>query len=313
MQLEAYISDLLYRYECVTLPEFGSFLTQRVSAKIHDTTHVFYPPKKVLSFNEQIKQNDGLLARYIADIEKIPFEVANQSISKRVKTLKSYLVQGETLMFENIGELTLNNEGKILFQPSYHLNYLTDAFGLSHFTIPEVTRETLKEEAQEIEKVVPIAVTSEKRKSRSYLRYAAIALVALTVGSLGMSQYYINQVETYNQLAEQEAQGALEQKIQEATFVIENPLPAITLNVKKQTGNYHVVAGAFRIEDNAYKKIEQLKAEGFKARNIGANKYGLHEVVYDSFKTREDALKALREIKKAHNKHAWLLIKELDN
>jgi len=313
MQLETYISDLLYRYECVTLPEFGSFLTQSVSAKIHDTTHVFYPPKKVLSFNEQIKQNDGLLARYIADVEKIPFEMANQSISKRVKTLKSYLVQGETLMFENIGELTLNNEGKILFQPSYHLNYRTDAFGLSHFTIPEVTRETLKEAAQDLEKVVPIAVTPERRKTRSYLRYAAIALVALTVGSLGISQYYVNQVETYNQLAEQEAQGALEQKIQEATFVIENPLPAITLNVKKQTGNYHIVAGAFRIEDNAYKKIEQLKTEGFKARNLGANKYGLHEVVYDSYETREDALRALREIKKTNNKNAWLLIKQMDN
>lgn len=312
MQLETYISDLLYRYECVTLPEFGSFLTQYVSAKIHDTTHAFYPPKKVLSFNEQIKQNDGLLARYIADVEKIPFEMANQSISKRVKTLKSYLVQGETLMFENIGELALNSEGNIVFQPSYHLNYLTDAFGLSHFTLPEVTRETLKEEAQEVEKVVPITVTPEKRKHRPYLKYAAVAVVFLTLGGLVSSKYYVDQVETYNQLAEKEAQGALEQKIQEATFVIENPLPAITLNVKKQTGKYHVVAGAFRIEDNAFKKIEQLKAEGFKARNIGANKYGLHEVVYDSYETREEALKALREIRNNNNKSAWLLIKELD-
>ena len=155
MQLETYISDLLYRYECVTVPEFGSFLTQRVSAKIHESTHAFYPPKKVLSFNEQIKQNDGLLARYIADVEKIPFETALQAIGKRVKTLKSYLVQGETLSFDNIGELSLNNEGKILFQPSYHLNYLTDAFGLSQFVLPEVTREVLKEEAQEVEKIIP--------------------------------------------------------------------------------------------------------------------------------------------------------------
>ena len=28
MQLQTYISDLLYRYECVTVPEFGSFLTR---------------------------------------------------------------------------------------------------------------------------------------------------------------------------------------------------------------------------------------------------------------------------------------------
>jgi len=265
-----------------------------------------------LSFNEQINQNDGLLARYIADVEKIPFETAKQAIGKRVKTLKSYLVQGETLHFENIGELSLNNEGKILFQPSYHLNYLTDAFGLSQFVIPEITREVLKEEAQEVEKVIPIAVTPERRKSRPYLRYAAVALVFLTLGGLASSQYYVSQVETHNQMAEQEAQQALEQKIQEATFVIENPLPAITLNVSKQSGNYHIVAGAFRIEENAQKKLEQLKAEGHKARLIGVNKYGLHEVVYSSYQTREEALQALRDIKKTDNKSAWLLVKELD-
>ena len=84
MQLEPYISDLLYRYECVTIPEFGSFLTQRVSATIHESTHAFYPPKKMLSFNEQIQKNDGLLAHYIADVEKIPLEEASKRIQKRV-------------------------------------------------------------------------------------------------------------------------------------------------------------------------------------------------------------------------------------
>ena len=74
MQLQTYISDLLYRYECVTVPEFGSFLTRQVSANVNESTNTFYPPKKTLSFNEQIQKNDGLLAHYIADVEKIPFQ-----------------------------------------------------------------------------------------------------------------------------------------------------------------------------------------------------------------------------------------------
>ena len=48
MQLETYISDLLYRYECVTILEFGSFLTQRVSATINDSTNAFLPHRKWL-------------------------------------------------------------------------------------------------------------------------------------------------------------------------------------------------------------------------------------------------------------------------
>jgi cell division protein FtsN len=311
MQLETYISDLLYRYECVTIPEFGAFLTQRVSATIDESSNTFNAPKKVLSFNEQIQKNDGLLANYIADVEKIPFEVANKKIAKRVKLLKSYLTQGETLTFKNIGEIVFNNEGKILFEPTYHLNYLTDSFGLSQFVSADVKREVYKKEAEAIEKVVPIAVTSEKRKSKSYLKYAAVALIALTLGGFGASKYYVDQIEAHNQLAQRKATQQLDNKIQQATFNL-NPFPAVTLNVTKQTGNYHIVAGAFRVEENCDKKVKQLKADGFSARKIGANKYGLHQVVYASYEGRLDALKALRDIKKTHNRDAWLLVKKLD-
>jgi len=312
MQLQTYISDLLYRYECVTVPEFGSFLTRQVSANINESTNTFYPPKKSLSFNEQIQKNDGLLAHYIADVEKIPFEVANEKIKKRVKILKSLLTQGETLTFQNIGDIVFNSEGKILFEPSYHLNYLTDAFGLSQFVSPAVTRTIYKETATAVEKKIPIAFTPEKRRKTPYLKYAAIAVIALSLGGFVASNYYVNQIETHNQLAQEEAFQQLDNKIQQATFVIENPLPAITLNVSKQSGNYHVVAGAFRIEENSFKKVNQLKKQGFNARIIGINKYGLHEVVYGSYETGQEALIALREIRKTSNKDAWLLVKELD-
>jgi len=311
MQLETYISDLLYRYECVTIPEFGAFLTQRVSATINDATNTFHAPKKVVSFNEQIQQNDGLLAHYIADVEKIPFEVANKKITKRVKLLKSYLTEGETLTFKNIGDIVFNNEGKILFEPKYQLNYLTDSFGLSQVVTSTVTREVYKKEVEAIEKVIPIAVTPEKRQTKSYLKYAAVALIALTLGGFGASNFYVNQIETHNQLAQEEATQQLDTKIQQATFNL-NPLPAITLNVTKQTGPYHIIAGAFRVEENCDKKVKQLKADGFSARKIGANRYGLHQVAYSSYEGRLDALKALRNIKKTHNRDAWLLVKKLD-
>lgn len=311
MQLETFISDLLYRYECVIVPDFGAFLTERQSATVNKEANSFYPPRKVIAFNEQIQNNDGLLARYIADVEKIPFEVAVKKIKKRVKTLKSYLTQGETITFNNIGEIVFNNEGKIVFEPSYNLNYLTDAFGLSQFESEAITREVYKETAKTIEETTPIVITPEKRKNRGYLKYAAVALIALTLGGVLASKYYIGEIETHNQIAQRKAAQQLETKIQKATFSL-NPLPAITLNVTKQTGNYHIVAGAFRVEDNCDKKVAQLKADGFSARKIGANRYGLHQVVYASYEGRLDALKALRNIKRTHNKDAWLLVQKLD-
>ncbi|MDG1713964.1 SPOR domain-containing protein [Lacinutrix sp.] len=316
MQLETYISDLLYRYECVTVPEFGAFLSQRVSATVHESTNAFYPPKKQLLFNEQIQNNDGLLARYIADVEKIQYETATEKIAKRVKVLKSNLTQGETISLENIGELKLNNHSKIEFNPSYHLNYLTDAFGLSQFVSPAVSREVYKEEVEAIEKVIPLTITPEKRSAskttKPYLKYAAVALIALTLGGLVSGNYYVNEINAQNEIAQEEANAQLETKIQEATFIISNPLPAATLNVSKQSGNYHIVAGAFRVEANCDKKVSELKALGFKARKIGTNKYGLHQVVYSSFSDRNEALRELKSVRQSDNENAWLLVKALD-
>ncbi|WP_370390376.1 SPOR domain-containing protein [uncultured Winogradskyella sp.] len=311
MQLEVYIKDLLYRYDCVIVPDFGAFLTQRVSAKIHDNTHTLYPPKKLLSFNEQLQKNDGLLANYIAEVEKIPYDTAIYKIAKQVKSIKSYLIEGETIQFEDIGEFMLNNAGNIVFEPSNHINFLTDSFGLSHFNSVEVAREVYNKEVEALEEKIAIPISNKKRSS-SWLKYAAAAVVILGLGAYGSYKYYTNTVETHNQLAQEEANAQLDEKVQEATFVIPNALPAVELEVEKQSGNYHVVAGAFRVESNSVKKVNQLRAKGYKARVIGKNRYGLHEVVYESFETRTEAINALYKIRREHNRDAWLLVKSLD-
>lgn len=312
MRLDNYISDLLYRYDCVTIPDLGAFVTNSVSAKVHGSTHTFYPPKKIITFNEQIKTNDGLLVNYFSEIEKVPFEVGAHKIEKQVKVIKSFLAQGEVINLQDIGELKLNTEGRILFEPSQHVNYLTDSFGLSHFTSSNVAREVYKEEAEALEKVIPIALTPEKRKNRSYLKYAAIAVLGLAVAGAVYTNQYLNKVEQHNVAAQEQAHEQVDKTVQEATFVISNPLPVATLKLNKQSGPYHIVAGAFRVEENSDKKVQQLIDAGFKARKIGVNKYGLHEVVYDSYADRIEALKALRTVRATHNKEAWLLVKQLD-
>lgn len=312
MQFDSYISDLLYRYECVIIPDFGAFLTRQVSAEIDEDTNSFYPPRKIISFNEQLKDNDGLLAHYIASVKNIPYEVALHKVIIKTRSLKSYLAQGEILTFKNIGEIRLTAEGRISFEPVVGPNYLTQSFGLSSFSSPEIKREAYRKTVESLEENSPIAFTPEKRKNRNWMKYAAVAVVALTVGGFLTSKYYLGQIEQHNIMAEQEAQQQLESRIQEATFVIENPLPAVTLELDRQSGKYHVVAGAFRVEANCDKKLEELRELGYSARRIGTNRFGLHQVVYSSFESRDEAQRALYEIRRNHNKDAWLLIQELD-
>ena len=305
MQISQYISDLLYRYECVTLPNFGAFLSHPISARINEATNDFYPPQKQLSFNVQLQSYDGLLASYISDVENINFEQATSKIETQVTQLNSRLHKGETVEFKNIGELTTSKEGKLVFTPSDSINYMTGAFGLGAFVSPSIER-------QAHQKAVGGAIAlSPKRSKSNVFKYAAIAVLALGLsGSIG-SNLYLSQIEHQNTIALEAANATLDTKIQEATFVINNPLPTVMVNLKKQSGDFHIVAGAFRIKANSHRKLKQLKALGYDARLIGTNRYGLHQVVYESFETREEAQKALFRIKKTHNRAAWLLIKNL--
>ncbi len=328
-----YISELLYRYECVILPSFGAFLTRRQPATIQEATNSFYPPKKLISFNSQLQNNDGLLANYIASVEQISYTDAVAKIQRYVLSINEKMAQGQRIELANIGSFFTSVENTLQFEPLQEVNYLTEAFGLGTFVSPtikrevEIKREVYKKEVETIEETIPLTFTPEKRNERPYLQYAAVAAIVLGVGGFfGLKQVSDNTV-SFNAKEWKEANLEIENRIQEATFEISNPLPAITLNlakdeeensdvtsaeeIKTSTGKYHIVAGAFRIASNADKKVRSLKAQGFDARLIGANKYGLHQVVYNSYENRLDALQALRKIKKEESPRAWLLVQEL--
>ncbi|MBT8180240.1 MAG: SPOR domain-containing protein [Eudoraea sp.] len=311
MGIENHIQQLLYRYNCVVVPDFGAFLTQMKSASIIKSTNTFYPPSKRISFNEQLSSNDGLLVSYMANAENKSYEDMLKYTLDVAKTWKKQLHSGERLKISSIGELWLNREGKLQFQPSNEINYLTSSFGLSSFVSPVVTREVLKEQVEELEEKIPFIITPEQRSKssfRPYLKYAAILLLALATGMTGYRFY--GEMVNKKQIVLEEAQSLVSKNIQEATFFNSKPLelPELKLNVtKKSTGNHHIIAGAFRIRQNADKKVTYLRKKGYDARYLGVNSYGLHQVTYGSYENPEEALIFLRQVKRTESEDAWML------
>lgn len=318
MALEHYIAELLYRYSCVVVPGFGAFLTQRKSAVVDSVTNTFYPPTKVLSFNSQLTSNDGLLVSYMAGVEKISYDEMLLKLDELAKHWKNRLANGERLVLDNIGELHLTGDSKILFQPLDKVNYLTSSFGLASFVTSQVTREVLKEKVAELEDRIPLIITPEQRDKssnglRPYLKYAAIFLLAVSTGLTGLRFY--NESTNAAQSAREEAQQKVMEHIQEATFFDAAPieLPAVNLNVitkKKAVSMHHIVAGAFRFKKNADKKIRLLKRRGYEAEYLGTNDHGLHMVTYSRYSDAQLALKALRQIKNTQSRDAWMLSKK---
>ena len=320
MKIEQYISQLLYRHQCVTVPGFGAFLTEIQSAHLHENTNSFYPPKKVISFNAHLKNNDGLLANHIALVEKTTYEKAVASIESEVVIWNSILQVNEKFTLKNVGELHSNSEKNLVFTPSENINYLKESFGLNSFVSPSIKRETYKYDAEifyKKEEVVPVIkeketveFVPEQRKKRSYLKYAAILVLALTAGGSIGFKIYQDKISQETLVVEKDVQKQVQNRIQEATFLIENPIPAVTLTVKEEKLSYHIVAGAFRDEENAQNVYADLLKSGFKARRIAPNRHGLFPVLYGSFSTYPAAKEALSQIHEL-NPDAWLLVKEL--
>jgi len=326
MKIELYIAQLLYRYQCVTVPGFGAFLTEIQSAQLLENSHSFFPPKKVISFNTHIKNNDGLLANHIAQVEKTSYDYAVSAIEYEVLNWKKSLQENRTFSIKNIGVLSLNTENNILFTPNEQTNYLAQSFGLTSFVSPAVKREVELTRTETVfEKSTSVVIEEEKpvfnfvpetRERSPYLKYAAIFVIGLAVtGSIGYPMYQ-NQIASETVLVETAVQKKVQRKIQEATFFIKTPIPAVTLSLKSEKAveakmPYHIMAGAFRSEANAQKRYNQLIAKGFKARVLAINKNGLYPVLYGSYSSFAEAEKERNKITETDNPEAWILIQSL--
>ena len=311
MKIELYIAQLLYRYQCVTVPGFGAFLTEIQSAQLDENSNSFSPPKKMISFNAHLKNNDGLLANHIALAEKTSYEYAVNAIQLEVSNWRKLLQENGVFPIKNIGELRLNTDENLIFVPFNQTNYLMDSFGLSPFVSPLVKREIFEKKLEAIEEKAPIAFVPETRTASPYLKYAAILVVSLGLTtSIGYSVYQ-DQIVSETILVESSVQKQVQNKIQEATFFIESPVPAVTLSVKEGKMPYHIMAGVYRSEKNAQKAFDKLVKLGYKARRIAPNKHGFFPVLYGSFSTFAEAEKAKNEIHKKHNPEAWILIESL--
>lgn len=320
MKIETYIAQLLYRYQCVTVPGFGAFLTEIQSAQLNESTNSFFPPKKMISFNSHLKNNDGLLANHISHAESTTYGFAVNAIASEVQSWKKTLEENGVISLKNIGEIRLNSESNIIFTPNDQTNFLTTSFGLSPFVSPLIKKENFEQNLEQLEKEsISLYENEEGRSSRTFLRYAAIFVLGLGItGSIGYPLYQ-NQIAAQTLVVEGVVQKKVQSKIQEATFFIENPLPAVTLAVDsakvetavEKTMPYHIMAGAFRSEQNARKAYNQLIKDGYEARMLGENKHGLFPVLYGSYATMNEAQKAQKEIQKGENPDAWILVENL--
>ena len=99
--IEKYIVELLETNNRVIVPDFGAFMVKIENGK------------RIITFNDFLKYNDGLLNNHIATKESISKEDALKKVKDQVKIFQEDLKANKSINFETIGELKKDERGGI--------------------------------------------------------------------------------------------------------------------------------------------------------------------------------------------------------
>ncbi|MCF8294639.1 MAG: SPOR domain-containing protein [Bacteroidales bacterium] len=108
--IDSYIFDMLREKSRVIIPDFGAFLMKQEYQTEEHTTGKF-----VISFNDFLRFNDGLLVDFIADSEGVSKDTASHLLADFLKQLKTELKLNGSFELFQMGVLHQDAQGKISF------------------------------------------------------------------------------------------------------------------------------------------------------------------------------------------------------
>ena len=330
MDLVQDIEELLYFHECVTVPNFGSFLVTNTKAKIDFKLGKFISPKRKVSFNALIKQNDGVLAKYISSSKNISYQNALQEIDKKIK-IWFKKIKVDTLIFKNIGEFYLNPENKLCFQAYNTKNFSHDFYGLEDFDRLPLNESELKIIINKEKNTKNTIMNNDKNENLAFEpesldsggkgKFKIVAIITSLIVLSVLGYYFGNEYIQNERIRSTEiAQKKIKNNVQKATYEI-GSISSLELNVKanietveddrvliEQGDFYSIIAGSFRDEINAEKLLNKLKSEGFDASFAKNSPSGLFRVAYGRLKTKREAYQLLNFVKFTLELDAWYLV-----
>ena len=174
IELDRHIEILLLSNDCVIVPGLGGFMTHHVEAHYDADDQMFLPPLRTLGFNPQLTMNDSLLVQSYIEAYDISYPEALRRIESEVEELKQHIATAGYYELNDIGQLSLNEEGKYLFSPCEAGILTPDLYGLSSYEMKPIATvaPAVEEEKAETEKTAPVLVgltTDDEDDDRAFV------------------------------------------------------------------------------------------------------------------------------------------------
>ena len=284
-----------------------------------------------------ITTDDDLLTRRISEGENISLATADKEIKNFSDKILADIQKKKISVIKGLGTFSINFENIITFTAAA-INFSDESFGLTEFKSPAVVRNEFKDMAElKIIEQKKLEIERKKR-NRTYLVYGAIAVVLL----IFIFIYFLTNVPTidehkYNrkvvkdtpiqnskpqiettQIVNNDSGDIKDQQTTE-TNATEPPTKVEKDNTQKKIKTpdkttsdvkYYIVAGSFKVEENANTRVAELKAKGY--TNAGVVKHvknDLFVAYYDVLITKDKAAQEHKKINAELDKDAWIMKK----
>ena len=343
-EMEKLVEQLVQANDCVTIPGFGSFISQRVHSQIDSANQRMLPPSKNISFNRSLQKNDGLLAQEVSEQRACSYDASNIMIDRFVGKINAALNSEKTYTFGNLGSFDLLSEDRLVFKAAKDAPTALDAFGLKSiaFVPAEISQE--KEEEKVVaapveEKVIEVtekkvehspkkfvAKQKQKREARKVEKTApkksnkqyTVALILLAL--VGISQLIIWDVQpkgmqlsalnllNINPVAEEMEQLKTPEKVTEIqpAFEAKAYLDIPVIHKSEIENGYFIVLGAFSKWKYAHRLQQKAINSGFDVKLV-RNEDNLIRVMVSVGNLQEQATSNLEYFKASWNANAWML------
>ena len=345
IELQRHIEILLLSNDCVVVPEFGGFITHAEPARYDTNDKSFLPPLRTLGFNPQLRMNDSVLAQSYVEAYDLSYPEALRRIENEVDELKRHLEEEGYYVLEDLGELSVNQDGNYEFAPCESGILSPEFYGLSSYQFRRLKDEPIQEEVRQPmlsvakEIALPQATTEEPQLldfaddddddsaisiKMSWIRnavaiaaaVAAFFFIATPVTNSDLGTEAMTQLQNsilYKLIPQDTTLPAVEPVVEQATAkaTVDAGVKTSTKTkeetaAQKPATTYCIIVASQVKLANAERYVEQLKKEGFPDAYVYISN-NVVRVVSAEFSNQADAYQQLNKMSlKEEFYEAWV-------
>ena len=317
------IQDLLLEHKYVIIPQLGGFVSKYQSAIINNEKESIIPPSQIISFNQNLKNDDGLLTNAYARKEGISVKLAEIDINLFVKDIFLKLDSGRTVVLKKIGKLKFNQQLNIEFKANIVSNFNAHSYGLVDVScIPLNMNEIVekkkinvfaKNTLKRVVIIVPILVLgmvlSYYINQGNIFQTSSKITASIVPGivennnkssNLSVADQIDHKVDKKNALAYTEKAEKVESNIEKSEIKV----PKTIVEKEISTLNkFQLVAGSFKSKANAKRLSKKIEKLNFQPQIV---KNGSQYRVIASTYSNKEAAKKVRTTLKNKKIKTWI-------